>query len=364
MMRFGLICEDPQRTESFKQALEKCGHPAPVHLTYSQCLKLDDMGSSRLDGLDILRFDSPGGHYGTWAAISECSGFATEGFPDEFGRIYPLSPFMAGFEKIVNQISATTKVRTTIDPKAVFLFADKSRTHSWNKTNGFPVPRALPQVSSCADLMARISQLGMRRVFLKLRYGSAASGVLAIEKQGQHVRVITSVERKAVSGQSHLYNSLKMRKYLDDEARHLIDDVLAKFDVHIEDWIPKLRLKNNPTDFRVVMIGGEPAHIVVRSSQSPITNLHLGNQRLSTTELGRTVPEETWQKIRDIGSDIGARNPKQFCFGLDIGIHRETGEVFIIEINAFGDYINHVKYKGLDPHTYQIKALEKIHAQC
>lgn len=361
-MRFGLICENPQRSESFKDALKKSGHPAPVHLTYSECLASGDMGAGRFEGLDILRFDSPGGSYATWSTLSEFAGFSTTNFQDEFGRIYPLSSFMIGFEKILRQITASTPVPTTVDPNAIFLFADKSRAHAWCKANGFPVPTVLPDITSCAELMARLNQLEMRRAFLKLRHGSAASGVLAIEKHGHHIRVITSVERKIIAGQNRLYNSLKMRKYLDDEARDLIDVILDQFEVHIEEWIPKLRLENNPTDFRVVMIGGEPAHIVVRCSETPITNLHLGNQRLSIESLGSLVPESTWQKIRDMGSEIAALHPKHFCFGLDIAIHRKTGEIFIIEINAFGDYLNHVKYKGMDPHSYQIKALEKIYA--
>ena len=362
MIQFGLICEDPHRTESFKQALKACSLPPPRHLTYRQCLSSDDLGVGYLEGADILRLDSPGGEHATWSAISEVSGFKTEAYANDFGKLFPLAPFVTGFGKIINTVTHAVKAQTTYDPGAVLLFMDKRRTHAMCKSQGFPVPKELPQVSSGANLMLSMSELGIRHVFLKLRYGSAASGVLAIEKQGHHIRVLTTVERKIRAGQVYLYNSLKIQKYLDEEALQLIDDILEKFDVHIEEWLPKLRLNNSPTDLRVLFIGGQPAHVVVRCSQSPITNLHLGNQRFSIDALSDHIPNTSWNRIWNIGSKIAALYPKQFCFGLDIGIHNKTKEVFIIEINAFGDHLNHVTFNGMDPYTYQIRALEKIYA--
>ncbi|MEP3890662.1 MAG: STM4014 family protein [Hellea sp.] len=362
-MRFGLVCEDPNRTERFKQALSSCGLPKLAHRTYSQFIESPEAFQSFLGSIDILRLDSPGGSFESWAAMCRYSGFNPENFSNEFGKIYPLKPSNEGFDKAVRAISQAASCPKTFDPKAIALFMDKERSHSFCAKNNLPVPQKIPKVRSCQALETTMKEMGLRRAFMKLKYGSAASGVLAIEMQGRYLRVITTAEMKRSGEDITLYNSLKVRKYLDDEARQLIDTMLARYEVHIEEWIPKLRLSDHPIDIRLLVIGGQPAHLVIRSSSSPITNLHLGNERFQSDILRRTVSETFWNRIQTLGQQVGSYFPDQFCIGLDIGIDRASEHVFIIEINAFGDYLNDVMYEGMDPYTYQVKALEKIYAK-
>lgn len=363
MMRFGLVCEDPNRVERFRQTLSQCGLPELSHQTYTQFINSPDAFRNFLDSIDVLRLDSPGGSYESWAAMCRHSGFEPDNFVNEFGRIYPLSPSHRGFDKAVQAISEMAKCPLTYEPSAISLFMDKERTHAFCKDKKLPVPQKIPIVKSCEALEVTLKHMGLRRAFMKLKFGSAASGVLAIERQGHHLRVITTVEVKELDGQITLYNSLKVRKYLDDHARQLIDTMLSRYDLHIEEWIPKLRLNNHPIDVRLLVIGGNPAHLVIRSSSSPITNLHLGNERFPADILRKSVSKQVWERLHLLGEQVASYFPDQFCIGLDIGIGRKAEDIFIIEINAFGDYLNDVTFNGMDPYTYQVKALEKIHAR-
>ena len=366
-MRFGLLSGSGLRAEGFTAALISRGHAAPVHLTYAQYIQNPDALRRLLTQLDVLRVDSPGGGFDIWQCFADLTGNPATGFQKRHGQIYPQAPFVEGtFSSVKSASDLANKqgVPCTADPNAVSLFMDKSRTHAFCQAHDFPVPQKLPGAKSCKELENQMSDLGFRRVFMKLRYGSAASGVLAIEKQGQRLRILTSTEMKKSGDEIILYNSLKIRKYLEQDARFLIDHMLANFEIHTEEWIPKLRLDDKPADIRLLVIDQKPAHLVLRSSSGPITNLHLGNQRHAADTLRNILPAAIWDGIHSLGEAIGQLFPDQFCFGLDIGIDRKMERIFIIEINAFGDHLHHVDFDGMDPYTYQLRALEQKYAGC
>ena len=56
-------------------------------------------------------------------------------------------------------------------------------------------------------------------------------------------------------------------------------DALCSHRVHVEEWIPKAGLDGHTLDLRVVVIDGTARQIVARLSRSPMTNLHLLNER-------------------------------------------------------------------------------------
>ncbi len=76
-----------------------------------------------------------------------------------------------------------------------------------------------------------------------------------------------------------LVNSLRVRSYGTEEEVAALIDMLAPDGLHVERWLPKATLDGRVFDLRVVVIGGEPTHAVVRTSRTPMTNLHLGGAR-------------------------------------------------------------------------------------
>lgn len=335
------------------------GHPAPLHVTFEQFMENPDGLDKVLDRVDILRIDSPGGGYDIWAGFADYLNLPTAGFENRHGQIYPQAPFVQGTYQTIKSAHALATaqgVPCTVDAQAVRCFMDKHATHE-RCSPTIAMPERLPQLSSWADLEGALQATGLTQVFMKLRYGSAASGILAIEKMGSRLRVWTSVERAADGPRTELFNSLKIRKYLDDDAKHLIDDVAA-MGVHTERWIPKLRIDEQACDLRLVVVGGQAAHAVVRRSETPLTNLHLANERLSSEAMRDILSETIWAEILDMGQRAGACFPEHLCIGIDIAVHRETHKPYLLEVNAFGDHLNRVYYDGLDPYEYQIRYLE------
>lgn len=358
-MRFGLLSGLGPRLDGFSAALTSRGHPAPTHLTYEQFIADPESLKDILERVDILRIDSPGGGYDIWKCFADYVDLPTTGYEKQHGQIYTQAPFVQGTYQAIKSASdmaATQDVTCMVDPEAVKCFMDKQAAHELC-SGTITMPERLPSISSWADLDRTMNAKGLTRVFMKLRYGSAASGVIAIETKGSRLRLWTSVERVEGASGAFLFNSLKIRKYLDDDARRLIDQV-AMMGVHTERWIPKLRIDNKPCDLRLVVVGGEPVHRVVRCSGTPLTNLHLGNERMSAEAMREILSETVWAEILDMGKRAGALFPKHLCIGIDIAVHKETRNPYLLEINAFGDHLNRVYYDGLDPYEYQIRYLE------
>ena len=359
-MRFGLLCSAGPKAEGFKAALHARGHPAPLHFTFQQFIQNKIAFEDILKKINILRIDSPGGGYDIWKSFADHLAIPTSGYQSRHGQIYPQGPFVDGTYACIKSACDMARqhdVLCTVDPLAVQCFMDKRATHDLT-TPIIPTPEALPEVKGWDPLHNAMKARGIRNVFMKLRYGSAASGVLAIETFGSKLRLWTSVERVQMKGETQLYNSLRIRKYLDHEAKHIIDDV-AILGVHTEAWIPKLRLDNKPCDLRLLVVDGQPAHCVVRCSSTPLTNLHLSNARLDVDVVRQQLPKQTWRQVLEIGMKAGQLFPDHLCIGVDIALHKDSYKPYLLEVNAFGDHLNNVTYEGLNPYEFQIRLLEK-----
>ncbi len=70
-------------------------------------------------------------------------------------------------------------------------------------------------------------------------------------------------------------NSLSVQRYDDPETISAIVNELGRSGLHVERWVPKAGFSGRTFDLRVVMIAGEVRHTVMRTSVTPMTNLHL-----------------------------------------------------------------------------------------
>lgn len=353
MTQFAVLAAPGSRVQGFDAALRAAGLPAARTVSYAEFLRDPERLSRALDGADALRVDSPGGDFEAWRQFASFAEYDASELSDDKGRIDPPRPFYAGFMRALSLASERASACGGVqlcDAAAVGLLYDKVRCHALMRSTGLPVPDALARVAGFDGLETAMRSSGFSRVFVKLRYGSGASGVAAVELQGSRVRAWSTAE---FGPGDALYNSRAIRRHLDGDARRLID-CLAAMDVHCERWIPKLKIDGLECDLRLLVIGGEPAHAVVRLSPSPITNLHIGNKRASADVLRAQVPADTWRRILAVGRAAGALFPGQYCVALDIAVHADREQVFVLEGNAFGDYLRGVTHEGLDPYAWQI----------
>ena len=159
------------------------------------------------------------------------------------------------------------------------------------------------------------------------------------------------------NGQTLLYNSRRICHYTKTEQIADIINILTAEGVQVEEWQPKAQLQGCGFDVRVVVINGEAQHLVVRLGKSPMTNLHLGNERGNTEEFLAKVGKENWQVMKQTCEAAAALFPNSLYCGVDLLILPDWQQHVILEINAFGDLLHGILWNGMDTYTSEVKAI-------
>ncbi|GLW31220.1 STM4014 family protein [Actinoplanes regularis] len=223
---------------------------------------------------------------------------------------------------------------------------------AWEDDSG----RASPgPVDSYLALRAAMRTAGWNRVFVKPAYGSSASGVLALAVgTGRRILAVTSVELS----QGRIFNNLRVRRYDDEESIAAIVDRLAGDGLHVERWYPKAALDGRVLDLRVVVIAGRARHVVVRTSRSPMTNLHLGNARGDVAAVRAAAGERAWDAAMRTCERAAECFPRTLHAGVDLMFRTGWREHAVAEVNAFGDLLPGVlSADGLDTYGAQVAAV-------
>ena len=100
--------------------------------------------------------------------------------------------------------------------------------------------------------------------------------------------------------------------------------------------------------------------MIVRQSKHLITNLHLGGWRGEVDAVKQLVGERAWQAVVDVCRRTGAV-VKHWHLGIDVAVSR-AGDVWVLEINAFGDLLPRLQMHGLDVYGVEIASLLPNHA--
>ncbi|NSL43816.1 STM4014 family protein, partial [Streptomyces sp. 8P21H-1] len=258
---------DNRRVSLFTAAAVAAGHGTPRVVEWLDVLR--DGGHDFADD-ELVRLDSPGEDPAVDALLRGV---------DEPTRVEGSARWYARF---LAGVASLRGGRRLDDPADLAVMFDKRLCHERLARADVPVPPsptsgARTPVRGWADVREVMAAAGMRRVFVKLAHGSSASGVLAVETGGaDRIRATTSVER---TGDGRLHNSLRVRRYTREAEIAAIVDALAPDGLHVERWLPKASLGGRSADLRVVVVAGRATHAVVRTSRSPLTNLHLGGAR-------------------------------------------------------------------------------------
>ena len=266
--------------------------------------------------------------------------------------------FTAALRRLAAAASASG-ARLLGDVEEIGIMFDKRLSHARLLAAGVPVPPALPDVDGYAALRTRMHDMREPRVFVKPAHGSSASGVVALQTAPGGVRAVTS----AVMTPDGLLNSLRVRAYrTEDEVAALIDR-LAPDGLHVERWLPKATAGGRAFDLRVVVIGGEPTHAVVRTSRHPMTNLHLGGTRGDLGAVRRALGDDGWRRAMDVCARAAACFPGSLTVGVDLLVGRDLKRLAVGEVNAFGDLLPGLtglpggSAEGADTYTAQVTAV-------
>ncbi|APE35187.1 hypothetical protein BOX37_15925 [Nocardia mangyaensis] len=352
-MRWAVVGNaENRRVRLFTDAVLAAGHAAPRVVAWHAVLT--EGGHGFADD-EFVRLDSPGENPAVDALL--------RGVPEPT-RVEGSARWYANF---VGAVRSLRGGRRLDDPADLAVLFDKRRCHARLAAAGVPVPPApaAGPLRGWTDVRERMRAAGMSRVFVKLAHGSSASGVLAVESTTSgRWQASTSVE---VDRDGALHNSLRVRRYQDESTIAAIVDRLAPDGLHLERWIPKATLGGRSADLRVVVIAGRATHVVVRTSRSPMTNLHLGGAR-GDLDAVRAAVGARWAEAMTICEHAAACFSDTLCVGVDLlpglGWRRFT----VGEVNAFGDLLPGLtglpgsSAEGLDTYAAQLSAASRFAA--
>ncbi len=331
-----VVLANPQnnRVSFLNDALARRGRAPAVVVPWLDFLQ----GNIRLDAVlqpgDWLRIESPGRDAAVEAALVGVGRTAEHGeilFPRRWYK-----GFCHALEAVKAQCANAPPHTLLNDPDEIAVFFDKSATHTRFLKAGLPVPRRLATPESLAELAEVMQQFGVRQVFLKLAHSASASGVIAVRTDNNgRWRAYTTVEQSA----DRLYNNRRIRTIDDPSAIDSVIRALAPHGLHTEEWLPKAALNGSCFDLRALVVRGTLQHVIARLSQTPMTNLHLLNQRADAQTVRATVGEKAWAALHDVCERAAQVFPASLHIGLDVMWLPGFRRLFILEANAFGDLL-------------------------
>lgn len=221
-------------------------------------------------------------------------------------------------------------------PAAICQMLDKKAAKQCLQAHKVPVTQMFMEaVESTEQLLAVMQKRHCYSVFVKPRFFSGAAGTAAFRFQPRQGKMILYTSCRLEEGQ--LINTKKLFKLENPIKIEQLLNKLLCLDCVVERWHPKSVYQNKSYDLRVVFQFDHIAHIVVRQSAGPVTNLHLNNQALDIQAL--KLREETMQEIEAVCRQAISFYPGLHMAGIDILLEKETLKPLIIEMNGQGDLI-------------------------
>lgn len=366
------------RVAFFQEALVRCELPPAELVSYADLIAGRATLEHAVTPGAVVRLESPGRDFDVEKALlaagadEPAAGRPTRISREQAtqlafdkGRIWYPRQWYLGFRavlrRIAEQLSRCPPHRLLTPPADVEVLFDKPRCQARFAQAGIPVPRTLGSVRSYEELRERMRQAGCHSVFVKFAHGSSASGVVAYRTRGDRQEALTTAEMVRSDGELRLYNSRLIRRYSQPAEVAELIDALGQEGVQVEEWLPKAGLDGSLFDLRVVVIGGEARHVVVRVSQGPMTNLHLGNRRGDLSAVVARMSPDRWQAARRTCERAAAVFPHSLLLGIDLLIAPDYRRFAVLEANAFGGLLPGVLSEGED--TYEAEARAVLRGQ-
>ncbi|MBB5016849.1 glutathione synthase/RimK-type ligase-like ATP-grasp enzyme [Chitinivorax tropicus] len=362
-MRWVLLANPAHpRVASLQAALAEAGLPLAQVVSYQDWLSRPATLWQALDSPCILKLEAPGEHawvqdhlIATGAALQGAARPAALAHGELAHQAWWFSGFQHHLHGLDQALQARPWVRCLNPPTTVLAMCDKWACQQALAASGLSVPDQLGLVGGFAQLQAQMLQQGLRRVFVKPRYGSSASGVVALAHDGRSRWVATTSVEMTLAGR--LFNSLKIRRYHDQAVVTLID-ALAPNALYAEAWVPKPQAGGGRFDVRVLCLGQSPLHRVARVSRSPLTNLHLGNQRRAVEDC---LDAPRVAALERVASQAAGCFPDAWLAGVDLIVGAR--QCHVLEVNAFGDWLPRLTWQGQTVHQAEVALLSHKAAQ-
>ncbi|WP_139991267.1 STM4014 family protein [Paenibacillus paridis] len=360
----------------YEKLLQRSLYIGEVLLEYKACsevmIRLDAPGEDQTVERELIAWGAPdrSGDDLFWSAgplPQDISVTASEAIrlPQEHGTLLYPAQWYRGycrFLAVMQQEAEAAGVRVgwVNTPDSIARMFDKRSCWQLLSRHGLLMP-ALPapvgSIKNYDELQAAILLSGMKRLFIKLACGSGAAGVIAYQtnpRTGAEI-AITTIGIEEFAGGYRFYNAGLLRRYQERSDIRRIVDWVCRQGAHVERWIEKESHDSKSFDVRQLVVGGQACHTVVRLSQTPITNLHLRNERrIDASEL---LSEELRQAVKQTAEAALRAFPGSTTAGVDVLVQRGNGMTYPIDINPFGDLLYGAEHEGMNTYEWQMLQL-------
>lgn len=362
---------DNRRVHFFAEAAARAGWPRIIQVSWESFLRGEEALENALRGDVVLRIESPGENFeverqllqlGYEDILSE-PGFATISpekicvmSPDN-GQILPSRQWFHGWSQALRKLEKIIRQGTCVpmtSPDEIAIMFDKAACHYLFQTRGVRTPRLIGEPEGFDSLMESMRKCGVRRVFLKPCHASSASGVMALEIRQAGMQAFTTIEREG----DRLYNSLRVHRHEKIEEIRPIVDAICRHRCIAESWLPKAGFQKRRIDLRMLVVAGETGQAVLRQSNGPMTNLHLGNRRGDLAAFRDRLGESQWQAACEICLSAAAAFPGALHAGIDLLVSPSLRSFAVAEINAFGDLLPKIAHNDMSTYELELHRLD------
>lgn len=375
--RFALLANPgSRRALGFEAACQAQGFPEPRLIAWEEWLSQDLDPTDSLAGTHCLRIETPAENPETERLLLSLGAEACEAeglypclpkaaclaLPPDEGELRYQRQWYLGWRRVLEDLSGLClrhAIRPMNHPADIAAIFDKEETRRVLIDRGIPVPPGAGICTGFEDLVAKIDTHSWQRVFLKPCHGSSASGVMAIARSPRgDWQAVTSARLEDSPDGPRIRNDKCLRRLTDLRQIRATVDAVCRQRALVERWFPKATLKGKSFDLRVLVISGEAAHVAVRSSNYPITNLHLRNHRGDLDAVIRSIGEDHWHEAMAVAAGAAASFPASHYCGVDLMIGPGGRSRAIAELNAFGDLLHHERWKEMNPWEAELFAWE------
>lgn len=347
---------EDRRVLLLQKALIGRGYPPASVIAYEQVVAGEVEWQRVVPPGTVIRIESPGKSTATQNLLIQAGGGSAE--PLLEGEWRDTTAWYRGFclalDCVAAGIAEVEGVRWMNPPADIALMFDKVACHAHLQAHGIPVAPSIPNISSFYDLIPAMQQRNIHQVFIKSRYGSSAAGMMTLRVRNQSLSAVTTLESGFHHGRYPFFNTRHLRHLTDPIEIQEWVDILCAEGVHIERWIPKAGWQGKTFDLRMVVIGGKVRHRVMRLSNSPMTNLHLLNERSDTTALAAHLGVAAWERVLQTCEQVMATFPNTLYAGIDVALTAHTYKPVVLEVNAFGDLLPDVLDGGEDTYSAEL----------
>jgi glutathione synthase/RimK-type ligase-like ATP-grasp enzyme len=338
-----------KRTAALLRAAERRGIAARC-VPWSVALAAPALVGAAGSAGDFLRVESPGADAATWHALSRLGG---DERPVDAFEWRPGRSWFGGLTRFLRALDEhSAHLRTTHPSAQILAMTDKRVCHERLARAGVPVPEALPAAHDADELREIMRGAGRSAVYIKPRWGSSGAGVLAFRRGASRELLTTTAQLEG----GRLYNRKRLCTYhTRGEIDLLIGAVLADGAI-VQRWLPKLGTARGPFDLRVLVVRGRIAQTVARIGRGTITNLHLDALRAGVDEVLAPLGPAAASRVYETCQRAAACFPGHHCVGVDVMVD-PRGNPFVLECNAWGDYLPRLLVDGMDSYELYLQGL-------